>query len=188
MSWSESLCSVLIEQTFQAEEFCCLWLSASHGPAQWDAWWGNDMLSVRLVFSHLGVPAVRQSLSAKATGKSEEVRWGGLPSINTHTSLRPWQSFGVDIENEPNGEGCKSFSNVNPSFCFYYWEEMSNLETRRAFSKSLRPMFALWAISHLQSSGLGDKAKSAKLSLLLQNQRFVSSSQLLASAAFKRSL
>lgn len=79
------------------------------------------MLSVRLVFSHLGVPAVRQSLSEKANSKSEVEVWGELRSVNTReprTSVELRRSYyGVDIENDPTGVGWEPISKVSPGFC-----------------------------------------------------------------------
>lgn len=62
------------------------------------------MLSVRLVFSHLGVPAVRQSLSAKANGRIR-----GLPPTNTRESETSVE-LRHGAEDEPKGVGRDSFS------------------------------------------------------------------------------
>lgn len=56
------------------------------------------MLSVRLVFAHLGAPAVRQPLSAKALGEPG----ARYLSVNTRLSLEPQQNLNVEIEIGPN--------------------------------------------------------------------------------------
>lgn len=97
MSWSKTRCSVLIEQTFQTEEFCCFWLRASCGPhLVRRPVGGNDILSVRLVFSHL-------QWGNRCLQRPTVNQGARCLSVNTHASLEPQQNLTVEIENGPNG-------------------------------------------------------------------------------------